>query len=134
MNILLVLLFVVVIIVVVLIAVLPYGSSVYGVAIVTENSISIKECYLHKLYRINIMNPDNTISVGSNTVVMTVFNANTQTELFSVNDTGVGVGNCALDSPKLPDLSSNTDLLIRFQLLNSAGVLIAQNETTIVYK
>ncbi len=116
------------------IVILPYGSCVRVVAAINDDNVDIYSCYLKKLSPLSIIDPDNTITVGNNTIKMIVLNAETQKEIFSTNKTNIGTGKCPLETPTLKNLESNTELLVKLQLLDINCNLIAQKEITIIYK
>lgn len=118
---------------VVILFIVPYGSCVRVVAAVNDNAIGIQQCALKKIYAISTTDPEDTVSAGNRVVVLKAFSS--QIQIFSVNRTDIGTGNCVMNSPPLPsNLSVNSLLLIRIELRDSAGNLLAQDETTIAYK
>jgi len=114
---------------------IPLGTCVHVVASTTPHGVIINGCTLKTVYILSIDNPEPSSSIGNRVIVMKVFNR--QTEIFSVEKNKIGntIGNYVIDSPTLPsDLSVNSELRVTIQLRNSTGNLIAQDETTILYK
>jgi hypothetical protein len=52
---------------------IPTGSRVHVVAEVEDNSVAIKSCALKKIFAINVLDPENTISTGNRAIYMRIF-------------------------------------------------------------
>ena len=114
---------------------IPLGTCVRVVASTTPYGVIINGCTLKTVYILSINNPEPSSSIGNRVIVMKVFYR--QTEISSVEKTNIGntIGNYVIDSPTLPsNLSVNSELRVAIQLRDSAGTLLAQDETTILYK
>ena len=111
----------------------PQGSCVYVLVEVKENSLTISECALRKLYRINILAPEEDVTSGDRRIVLKVFH--NQTELLSSERYNIGTGNCVLQTARLPNgIPINSELTIKIQLYNPNNEMITQTETILVYK
>lgn len=114
---------------------IPIGKGVRVAASVTPRAVSINGCSLSEVYLLNFNNPEPSDSVANRLIVLRVFN--NQAELFTVEKANITnyIGNYVIDTPVLPaDLSANSELLITVQLKDSAGNLLAEDQTTILYK
>jgi hypothetical protein len=114
---------------------IPLGTCVRVFASTTPSGVSINGCSLRTAYVLSFSSSEISTSVGDRVIAMKVFSG--QTELFTVEKTKISndIGNYNIDSPTLPsDLSANSELRVAIELRDSAGNLLAQDETTILYK
>lgn len=115
---------------------IPLGTCVRVAVSTTPYGVSLYGCQLRTVYVLSFNSPEpSTPSVGDRVIVMKVFSR--QTEIFTVEKANISnyIGNYVIDSPTLPsDLSANSELRVAIQLRNSTGNLLAQDETTILYK
>ena len=84
---------------------------------------------------LNFNNPESLDSLANRLIVLRVFS--NQAELLTVEKANITnyIGSYVIDTPTLPaDVSPNSELLITIQLKDSAGNLLAEDKTTILYK
>lgn len=113
----------------------PIGKCVRVAASVTPRAVSINGCSLSEVYLLNFKDPESSETLADRLLVLRVFS--NQAELFAIEKANITnyIGNYVIDTPTLPaDLSTNSELLITVQLKDSAGNLVAEDKTTMVYK
>lgn len=113
----------------------PIGQCVRVSASVTPRLVNINGCSLSEVYLLNFNNPESSEPSANRLLVLRVFS--NQAELFTIEKANITtyIGNYVIDTPTLPaDVSANSELLITVQLKDSAGNLVAEDTTTILYK
>ena len=114
---------------------IPIGKCVRVAASVTPRAVSINGCSLSEVYLLNFNNPESLDSVADRLIVLSVFS--NQAELLTVEKANITnyIGSYVIDTPTLPaDVSTNSELLVTIQLKDSAGNLLAEDQTTILYE
>jgi hypothetical protein len=114
---------------------IPIGKCVRVTASVTPRVLNINGCSLSEVYLLNFNNPESSEPGANRLLVLRVFS--NQAELFTIEKANITpyIGNYVIDTPALPaDMSTNSELLITIQLKDSAGNLIDEDKTTILYK
>jgi hypothetical protein len=115
---------------------IPLGTCIHVATAVTPRTVSIMGCSLREVYMLSYNSPELSSSYdGDRVIVIKVFDR--QTEISTVEKTNITnyIGTYVIDSPTLPsDLSVNSELRVIVQLRDSTGNLLAQDETSILYK
>lgn len=93
------------------------------------------DCSLKDVYLLGSSNIGSSESIGDRVIVVRVFNG--QDGLFTIERANITnyIGYYVINSPTLPaEVSLNSELRIALQLNDSLGNLLAEDETTILYK
>jgi hypothetical protein len=114
---------------------IPIGKRVRVTASVTPREVNINGCSLSEVYLLDFNNPESSESDGNRLIMLSVFSS--QAELFTIEKANVTslIGSYVIDTPALPaDVRTNSELSITVQLKDSAGNLLAEDKTTMLYK
>jgi len=93
------------------------------------------DCSLKDVYLLGSSKIESSGSIGDRVLVIRVFNG--QNGLFTIERANITnyIGLYVINSPTLPaEVSPNSELRITIQLIDSAGNLLAEDETTLLYK
>jgi hypothetical protein len=114
---------------------IPISKCVRVTASTSPRTVNINGCSLSEVYLLNFNNPESSESDGNRLIMLRVFS--NQAELFTIEKANITsyIGSYVIDTTALPaDVSINSELRITVQLKDSAGNLLAEDETTILYK
>jgi len=109
------------------------GKYVQVIASTTPGTVSI-DCSLRDVYLLGTSNIESSEAIGDRVIMLQVFNG--KDGLFTIERANITnyIGYYVINSPTLPgEVSPNSELRVVIQLIDSAGNLLAEDETTILY-
>lgn len=92
-------------------------------------------CSLKDVYLLGSSDIESSESIGDRVIVVRVFNG--QDGLFTIERANITnyIGYYVINSPTLPaEVSLNSELHVEIQMIDSVGNILAEDETTILYK
>ena len=110
------------------------GKYVQVIASTAPSTVSMG-CSLKDVYLLGSSDIESSESIGDRVIVVRVFNG--QDGLFTIERANITnyIGYYVINSPTLPaEVSLNSELHVEIQMIDSVGNILAEDETTILYK